>query len=62
LKLSRITYEQGEDKSYVNSVCDCGCVDANRNLAEGSVVNAVCNSTAMPSVKMKMVTKMLNGS
>jgi hypothetical protein len=32
------------------------------NLAEGSVVNAVCNSTAMPSVKMKMVTKMLNGS
>jgi hypothetical protein len=28
------------------------------NLAEGTVVNAVCNSTAMPSVK----TKMLNGS
>ncbi len=32
------------------------------NLAEGSVVNAVSNSTAMPSVKMKMVMKMLNGS
>jgi hypothetical protein len=32
------------------------------NLAEGSLENAVCNSTAMPSVKMKMVLKMLNGS
>jgi hypothetical protein len=32
------------------------------NLAEGSVINAVCNSTATPSVKMKMVMKMLNGS
>jgi hypothetical protein len=32
------------------------------NLAEGSLENAVCNSTAMPSVNMKMVLKMLNGS